>query len=1465
MKTPRATVVAVLVCLTALLASTSSHLVGSAPAVGTNQWVAGPPLGAARSGATGIALAEGGILVTGGRDAAGTVASAEIVTPNGTVVAVSPMGVPRAGHAAVRLDDGRVLVVGGTTTVATEQGATEVASNSIEIFDPLANIWAPAGALMAPRALASAFRVEGGRVAIAGSDGSIEIFDPAGSEPSTAITLGATREGAAIAALRDGRIVVAGGSIGGVAQASADIVDTKTGVVATVSLTGPRTGATATATVDGRVLIAGGSDGTNVLATTEILDDTGNASSGPALTVARADHQAYLLPNNGGVLLVGGSAGASPEVVIPWTGAVIETPAVNEPRTKTAGGRVAEGAFAVAGGSTAGGAMSAALDYYGFATVKTDKDDYAPGQFVTITGTGWQPGETVNLVLHEVGTGAPDTPLNAVADENGNIFNDFWAPNESHIGVRFHLTALGAGATAQTTFTDANIVNNLSVNPGSLSVVRGQTTAPYTITVNFGGNSSPCTAPLVISGLPTGAVGNFSPTSVQGASNNTPKLSQLTISTTDGGPNQTPTGSTTFTVTAQTGTGCDGAPRSATGILVVTAPTNAAPAPGVISGNALVNEGGSGTYTSDAADADGDALSYTWSVTSGNAAVGSGQGTSSVGLNFGDGPSTVVLHLDVNDGHGHIVSPPDRTISVANVVPTATFGNNGPVNEGAELTVAFTGQVDPSSVDVSAGLRYSYSCSNNPAQLTSYASASTSLSTTCTFQDNGTFPVLGRIIDKDGGFTDYTTNVVVNNVAPSLSNVLATPATVNEGGSTTLTGNITDPGTLDAFTLSINWGDGSATETVTLPAGSASFSVPHTFVDDNPTATSSDAHTVSVTVTDDDAGADTESTQVTVNNVAPTVDAGAATATADEGTPFARSGSFTDPGTGDTWTATVDYGDGTGVQALTLNGDKTFNLNHAYADNGSYTVTVKVTDDDLGEGTDTIDVTVDNVVPVVSAGGDATVDEGAAFTRDGSFTDPGADSWTATVDYGDGDGPQSLTLNADKTFSLNHTYADNGSYTVTVKVTDDDSGEGVGSFEVTVNNVAPTVDAGAGTETIAEGATFARFGSFTDPGADTWTATVDYGDGAGAQPLTLNAAKTFSLSHTYDDNGSFTVTVKVKDDDSGEGTATIVVTVDNVAPSATLANNGPVAEGSGTPVTVTFSGATDPSGADTTAGFKYAFRCANNEPELPTTYAAAGTDASMTCTFGDNGSPAVLGRIFDKDNGYSDYTTVVTVTNVAPTKTSATFTFNPYNGAAAASVGFSDAGWLDVVGATFDWAGTPFSASIGPAAGPGPLTGTFNATHTFGPGCIAAPIAVTVSDDDGGSFVHQFAAANTLGQYTSTFMAPLKDGARNIVKLNNVIPVKLIVRDCNGNFVSNRTLSIFVTAGILNVQDVVEGTELIPATSVSGADTTGVMRLADSHYMYNLATKGMTTGLPYTIVIKDGTFVVATAVVEAKK
>jgi hypothetical protein len=37
----------------------------------------------------------------------------------------------------------------------------------------------------------------------------------------------------------------------------------------------------------------------------------------------------------------------------------------------------------------------------GQTTVTTDKDDYAPGEYVKISGTGWEPGERVDFHFEE--------------------------------------------------------------------------------------------------------------------------------------------------------------------------------------------------------------------------------------------------------------------------------------------------------------------------------------------------------------------------------------------------------------------------------------------------------------------------------------------------------------------------------------------------------------------------------------------------------------------------------------------------------------------------------------------------------------------------------------------------------------------------------------------------------------------------------------------------------------------------------------------------------------------------------------------------------------------------------------------------------------------------------------------------------------------------------------------------------
>ena len=79
-------------------------------------------------------------------------------------------------------------------------------------------------------------------------------------------------------------------------------------------------------------------------------------------------------------------------------------------------------------------------------------------------------------------------------------------------------------------------------------------------------------------------------------------------------------------------------------------------------------------------------------------------------------------------------------------------------------------------------------------------------------------------------------------------------------------------------------------------------------------------------------------------------------------------------------------------------------------------------------------VNVPNAPPIVSLGNGANVTLSSTFSRSGSFVSAGS-TFTASVNYGDGSGTQSLLLTA-KTFSLSHVYASAGDFTATVSTGD---------------------------------------------------------------------------------------------------------------------------------------------------------------------------------------------------------------------------------------------------------------------------------------------------------------------------------------------------------------------------------------------------------------------------------------------
>jgi DNA/RNA endonuclease G (NUC1) len=161
--------------------------------------------------------------------------------------------------------------------------------------------------------------------------------------------------------------------------------------------------------------------------------------------------------------------------------------------------------------------------------------------------------------------------------------------------------------------------------------------------------------------------------------------------------------------------------------------------------------------------------------------------------------------------------------------------------------------------------------------------------------------------------------------------------------------------------------------------------------------------------------------------------------------------------------------------------------------------------------------------PIADIAGPAgTVLEGSSVSLSGAGSvDPNGTIESYTWDFGDGASATGI--------AATHTFAQDGSYTVRLTVTDDDGLRDVASFTVTVANAAPVV-ASLPDGTLDVGATYSVTGTFSDPGADSWTATVLWGDGSAPEVVAL-AGQSFRLTHIYTAAGRYAVTVRIADDD----------------------------------------------------------------------------------------------------------------------------------------------------------------------------------------------------------------------------------------------------------------------------------------------------------------------------------------------
>lgn len=380
-----------------------------------------------------------------------------------------------------------------------------------------------------------------------------------------------------------------------------------------------------------------------------------------------------------------------------------------------------------------------------------------------------------------------------------------------------------------------------------------------------------------------------------------------------------------------------------------------------------------------------------------------------------------------------------------------------------------------------------------------------------------------RVCCSDGGGGGGSGGGTTTNQAPVVGAIA--DVTTPEGSTATLTVSATDP---EGGALSYYWDldNDDDFELATGGTPSASFPVP-------------DHGTFTYQVFAEDAqGAQTKGVGTVVGtNVAPTVDP-IADQEVEAGATLTFTITATDPGAGDLTGWPAGWNVNVGGSQVVYPGAPSITYSRAFATPGVYDGWAIVTDDAGANSAQvTFKVTVvepTNAAPTASAGGPYVGVEGSSIALSAAAsTDPDAgDVLTYTWDV-TGDGVYGDATGATPSVSFD----DEGTYTVSVQVTDSKGATSTAAAVVTVSNAAPVIASLELPSTpVALGTSVSLAASFSDAGVnDAHTTSIDWGDGQVGNGLVDDATSPRSVSgtHSYAEPGVYTVTLTVRDEDGG--------------------------------------------------------------------------------------------------------------------------------------------------------------------------------------------------------------------------------------------------------------------------------------------------------------------------------------------
>jgi streptogramin lyase len=207
-------------------------------------------------------------------------------------------------------------------------------------------------------------------------------------------------------------------------------------------------------------------------------------------------------------------------------------------------------------------------------------------------------------------------------------------------------------------------------------------------------------------------------------------------------------------------------------------PTASAGGPySIYEGDSLTLNAGAST------DPDGDTLTYSWDV-NGDGVFGDATGVNPT-LSWaqfqalGIGPGTYTVQVQVDDGHGSVVTSAPTTLTVLEALPTANLTAPGVSVVGEVVPFSFS-VTDPSQGDQAAGFSYTINWEDgSPAPTVAASSGNGSgITQSHAFTAPGTYPVQVTVTDQDGETNTTSTPFTVSPAATSTTVTLATNPSV---------------------------------------------------------------------------------------------------------------------------------------------------------------------------------------------------------------------------------------------------------------------------------------------------------------------------------------------------------------------------------------------------------------------------------------------------------------------------------------------------------------------------------------------------------------------------------------------------------------------------------------------------------------------------------------------------------------